>query len=143
MNLWEAIRIQALQSVMKSSAEYEIRKLFRWYSKTFHTPLKEVEDLPLEQIVRDYWESQYENMDEGELEYAITALVTDEHERLCQEEAEAEEVQRLLEEAAKDNEVVQKKQAEPPPPPPSISMTFVDDNLSEEDLEKFNTMNVA
>lgn len=139
MNIWEAIRIQALKTVMEPTVDFELRKKFRWYSRTFHTPLKEVEELPVEEVIRTYWETAYDDMTEGELEYEISALVADEQEVKKAEDAEEEEVRRLLEEAALENQQVEKA-TEKPPPPPDINVTFVDGNLSDEDLEKLNKM---
>lgn len=139
MNIWEAIRIQALKTVMNPTVDFELRKKFRWYSRTFHMSLKEVEEMPVEEVIRTYWETVYDEMTEGELEYEIATLVADEHEVKAAEEQEEEEVQRLLEEAALENKQVQEV-TEKPPPPPDINVTFLDGNLSDEELEKFNKM---
>ena len=42
----------------KPSTEFSFRKLFRWYSKEFTTPLHIVETLPLFDILQHYYEAQ-------------------------------------------------------------------------------------
>jgi primosomal protein N' len=61
-----AIRILALKEVLSDtpSSDYEIRKIFRWYSKEFCTPLHMVDELPMYDVIRHYWEYQYESADE-------------------------------------------------------------------------------
>jgi hypothetical protein len=66
----EAVRLAALQVVFDSrrkkpkevDPEYYLRRIFRWYSKTFATPLHEVEELPLSDVLQHYWEEHYEDM---------------------------------------------------------------------------------
>ncbi len=59
-----AIRLLALQSAMADPqpADFVLRDIFRWYSKTFATPLHEVENLPLARVIQTYWEEQYSAM---------------------------------------------------------------------------------
>lgn len=75
MTIYEAIKIKALHSVLKPDTEYYIRRVARWYSKTYHTPLMEVYSLPLEYLLLEFYEDKYENMEEEdrhlELEEAI------------------------------------------------------------------------
>lgn len=64
MNYYEAIKVNALKSVLKPDSEYFLRKIFRWYSKTFSTPLLDVYDLPLEHVLQEFYEERYEAMDD-------------------------------------------------------------------------------
>ena len=61
--------------------EYLLRKIFRWYSKTFHTPLQEVEAIPLHDIFVHYWETRYEDMKEFDLVEERNELIFTEEER--------------------------------------------------------------
>lgn len=67
MDIYEAVKINALHSVLKPDEEYYMRFIFRWYSKTFHTPLHLVPDLPVIDVLTAYYEDMYEKMEEGDL----------------------------------------------------------------------------
>ena len=72
----KAIKLIALKDVMlTASAEAQWRSVARWYSKTFATPLHEVEDLPRLDIIQAYFEEHYENMNEGELHNELQSLL--------------------------------------------------------------------
>lgn len=64
MDHWKAQRIHAMHEVLawrdgKPSHQFWLRHVFRWYSKTFNTPLHEVEDLPIDEVMRHYYEDHY------------------------------------------------------------------------------------
>lgn len=89
MEIIEAVKINALNSVLNPDPEYQLRYMFRWYSKTFFTPLHMVPDLPLVEVLTAYFESSYENMKEDELaEEKLKNSMTPEEwaEKLKQEE---------------------------------------------------------
>lgn len=89
MEIIEAVKINALNSVLNPDPEYQLRSMFRWYSKTFFTPLHIVPDLPLVEVLTAYFESSYENMKEDELaEEKLKNSMTPEEwaEKLKQEE---------------------------------------------------------
>lgn len=67
MDIFEAVKLNALESVVNPDSEYYLRFMFRWYSKTFHTPLHTVPDLPLVEVLTAYYENMYENMKEEDL----------------------------------------------------------------------------
>lgn len=64
----EITRLLALTSVLNEydfDSDYIMRKVCRWYSKTFSTPLHTVEeDIPLFKIFQHYWEDRFENLKE-------------------------------------------------------------------------------
>lgn len=70
----EAVRYIALNNVFDAKRkkpldrdpEAHLRKVFRWYSKTFFTPLDEVENLPLISILLNWWEVHYEELAEDQ-----------------------------------------------------------------------------
>lgn len=91
MNYYEAIRINALYEVLKPSTNYYFRRVARWYSKTFHTPLYMTYKLPIEHILQEFYEERYENMEEEDRNAEVSDLVeTDEQkrERLLIEDAD-------------------------------------------------------
>lgn len=135
-----AIRIQALRDVLKEPEEYQFRAVFRWYSKTFHTPLHLVERLPLEDVLQAYYEEQFEEMEEPELHHEIDELTqTDEERQALKQSAETK--------SAADDEFIKFAQQQAAQtvkslpvtkpsavvePEPDIKVNFIDSNLLEE-----------
>ena len=64
MNLYKAIEVNAMKAVVAPDEEAKIRQIMRWYSKTFHTPLLSVYDLPLDYLLTHYYEETYSEMEE-------------------------------------------------------------------------------
>jgi len=82
-----AARTLALREVVNSRRHppregdpgYPLRKIFRWYAKTFFTPIHEVEELPLYDVLQAYFESTFEDLDHEALDIEVADLVeTDE-----------------------------------------------------------------
>lgn len=74
------IRDQALLTVSLEDPGYEYfyRKVCRWYSTTFHTPLHEVLNLPTPLIFQHYYESSFESLSESspeEVQQLVMKLV--------------------------------------------------------------------
>jgi hypothetical protein len=67
MDIYEAVKINALNAVVNPDEEYYLRFIFRWYSKTFHTPLHLIPDLPVIDILTAYYEELYEKMEKDDL----------------------------------------------------------------------------
>ncbi len=72
----DGIRARALLAVLRPDQEANLRHIFRWYSRTFHTPLHEVDDLPVEEILLHWFEAQFEDMEEPEWQMLLRALTT-------------------------------------------------------------------
>jgi hypothetical protein len=88
---YEAIKVSAIDSVVNKDDDYVLRYVFRWYSKTFHTPLHQVADIPVVDVLTAYYEELYEKMEVEELkEERMKSSMTPEEwaERLRQEEME-------------------------------------------------------
>lgn len=68
MSIAEEVRILALHGVLTDTDDYRYRYVQRWYSKTFHTPLRLVQDIPISEILLHFWECKYEGMDTEDLE---------------------------------------------------------------------------
>lgn len=106
MNYYEAIKAKALHSVLKPDTEYYIRRIIRWYSKTFHTPIQAVQEIPVEYILREYFEERYENMEEEDRDIELEEITETEEqrkERLAQEDAEKNSEHQLMEMARQTN----------------------------------------
>lgn len=89
----DSIRIRALRAVWKPNAESIIRRIFRWYSREFSTPLHLVDMLPLDFVLMHWFEDQYEKLEvEEKHNLAIYLLETpDERRRRELEEKKADE----------------------------------------------------
>ena len=107
--LWQSIQLRALANTLldpKDNPDVEahfLRNVFRWYSKEFNTPLHQVIELPLVDVMLHYYECQYENMEEPQLEAERLRLTETEEDREAREKAEkddSDEVAALIEEIA-------------------------------------------
>jgi hypothetical protein len=89
LGIVKAARLLALKSVLNPDEDYYLRRVFRWYSRTFHTPLHVVPDLPLEDILEAYYEHVYEEIvaedEPDKVNSAIRELVETEEERIQRE----------------------------------------------------------
>lgn len=131
MNHFEALKLNALKAILKPDSDYFIRKVYRWYSKTFHTPLLEAIDIPFEEVLVHYFECRYEDMDEEEREEELRlALMTEEQKK---EQQEADEAERLSEyQFLKMSEEINKKKAATSKLPEQVSkLTEIIDKTSE------------
>lgn len=81
----EAIRIRALRAVWRPDHEALMRRIFRWYSEKYHTPLHLVQDLPEEDILQTWFEVQYQELPPEERHNLAIFLLEDESERRARE----------------------------------------------------------
>ena len=86
MSLADDLQVIAFHDVVTSSNGARLRQLYRWYSKTFFTPLHEVMDLSLPFILQAFWEERYSQMDKDELEEARLRLIKSEAELSAEEQ---------------------------------------------------------
>jgi succinate dehydrogenase flavin-adding protein (antitoxin of CptAB toxin-antitoxin module) len=82
MEYFRALRLAAMQAVVEPDLDAQLRHIFRWYSKTFATPLDEVYDLPQEDILEAFYEEEYEGLNEDERQKEISELLETPEERL-------------------------------------------------------------
>lgn len=59
---FRSLQILALEAVEFQDAEAFYRKICRWYSKTFFTPLDSVEDLPMDKVLLTYYEEKFDEL---------------------------------------------------------------------------------
>lgn len=118
MELLKALQLRALRHVVLDTKdrEYYLRHIFRWYSKTFHTPLHIVSTLPLVDVLTAYFEERFEDMDEDERHEELVRLTETDEERRAREaaiEAEKNEADDYAARVAKEEqERVAKLQAQ-------------------------------
>ena len=129
INIYEHLEILALHSVStKKDPSYTYRKICRWFSREFNTPLPQVIKLPVEFILQNYYEAQFESLRQDELfslmryhadpEYIEEVETSDdEFLRQIQEEEEAkalkldkkEKKKTLEKQSYSENEALEKK----------------------------------
>jgi len=75
MDLIESIQNQAMDAVVNPDDEAWMRRVFRFYSKRFATPLHLVPQLPLEDVLQAFFEEVFDDMDEEAREDRIEWLL--------------------------------------------------------------------
>lgn len=148
MDPFLALRIRALGNVLQPDNAFRIRRVFRWYSHRFHTPLHLVEELPTDAVLQTYYEWLYdEHMDHDDVIDEARELLKSEEERLAdlfEQGREAASDERFIAETQKLLTEEQNKEQNPisrpmqplpsivPPIEPAIKMQF-DTNLDDDD----------
>ena len=93
------------------STDYAVRKILREYSKKFHTPLHEVYELPIEHVLRAYYEEVFEDLEDKDLEDEARELSqTEEEAKRDRERKDVEDVEvfRDLEDVRREQQAVKK-----------------------------------
>jgi hypothetical protein len=101
VDLLQALRLDALAGVLiepkgeltEEDRQRFLRRIFRWYSREFATPLHIVESLPVIDVLRHYYEAKVDAMDEDALEAERKLLIETDDERRARIRAlEAEDI---------------------------------------------------
>lgn len=135
-SFFDSVRLVAFNSVVNPDDEYALRHIFRWYSKTFHTPLHQVCDIPLIDVLLAYYEESFEKMEEQELrEERLKMSMTPEEwaEKLRNEEMEELAFVEAIKSTKKMEEVTKPEQKAPiiPSQKPQVKQEEVlDDGFS-------------
>ena len=53
-------QLKAVQALLHDTPDFFYRKVCRWYSSKFHTPLMEVYELPYHHVLQNYYEAQFD-----------------------------------------------------------------------------------
>lgn len=135
----DAIRARALRSILQPDYEYNLRHIFRWYSRSFATPLHHVPNLPLEDVLQAFFEERYETMEAQNQDPLIREELDDlvmtpteraEKEKLVQQYEEADdEWLAQIEADLAEGKAVGKKKKPPPPVDPDVKISFVNTDL--------------
>lgn len=88
MDLYEAIQQQAMLAVVDPDDDAWVRRIFRFYSKNFATPLHLVPQLPFEDVMRAYFEEVFSSLDEEDREERVEWLLMTPEERRDSKDAE-------------------------------------------------------
>jgi hypothetical protein len=89
MDTLEAIQLEAMRAVLEEDPEYLLRRIFRWYSTTYHTPLHQVEELPIEYVLQHFFEVNIEAMPKAQRKKLALTLAESKEEKLAREKAES------------------------------------------------------
>ena len=161
-----ALQVKALGSVLKPDYDYLLRKVYRWFSRTYATPLDQAYEIPIEEVLQAWFEERYEGMDEADREEEKVLLFETDRERAVRQNEEdrrkAEDEDALLivqasvlkqeeKEAKKKGEIaptvpgaqivsIPKQSLLNKPLPPDIKMTFLDPEEFESSLEGLGDM---
>ncbi len=114
INVYEQLEILALHSVSTDKdPSYTYRKICRWFSREFNTPLPQVVNLPVEFLLQNYYETQFESLKEEDLFNMMRHHADPEHvEELEQSDDDFfEQIQR--EEEAKALKLKEKEEIKP------------------------------
>jgi len=105
----DKLQVLALESVINKNTEYFVRKVCRYYSEKFHTPLKEVHELPWTFVFTNYLEHILENnkTEEDLIELAIDICYP---EKRSEEEAEIEDWIKKIEEEEENKRIEKARQ---------------------------------
>jgi len=141
----QKLQILALKAVEQPSWDDFYRKICRWYSKTFHTPLPQVLEMSEMEVLRTYYEEKYDEIYQIKDKDNITKnmyeqlrqsiLYGDTYEELVRKEEleiekELEAIQKEYEEAEKSNKINNKEnnqnQSNPIPSPNLIDKDFIE-----------------
>lgn len=56
------LKLICLAKAYEPDSEFIYRRICRWYSKNFATPLREVENLPIEYVLQHYFEETFDTL---------------------------------------------------------------------------------
>lgn len=101
-DLIDSIKRIALLSIVEPDSEANLRRLYRWFSKTFNMAITEVEELPVEYILMHYYESKYEELNDEEKHDEIIDIL----------ETPEEKAARIAEEQAKEDDFLAELEAQ-------------------------------
>ncbi len=87
----KSVQLAALRAVIDPDLYADFRKICRWFSKTFSTPLTAVYDLPSDFVLQHYLEDRYEQMEHNARRNLLIELTETPEERIERLRQEAEE----------------------------------------------------
>lgn len=111
-DLIQALQLIALDAVVHPDSDAKLREIFRHYSEKWHTPLHVVQELPLANVLLNYYEDVYAEMSPDQREQMRVELLMTEEERsaaIAEEERAEVEAQQWEEQIAREEAAKQKK----------------------------------
>ena len=138
LSIYECLQVNAIFDKLTQNDMFFFRKICRWYSEKFHTPLHEVMEgsvVGWDEILKHYYEYNIDSQSYNEIfELAMKEYLpefADDWERQNEEFAKALiEEQKMLQEKAKKKKLKEKEKTEEDNKinnlPPPINMSFED-----------------
>lgn len=131
----DSIRIRALSSVVDPDWDSFLQGVFEWYSITYHTPLYEVMDLPVDYVLYTYYRGVYRQMEKDERHNEAIWLLETPEERAARKEEDKRSEDEFMKQAMAHNnnakspklsskveEVLKKMKQKKPAPAPEVSL---------------------
>lgn len=116
-------QLEAIDNILNKDDIYFQRKLYRWFSTTYNTPLLEVYELDWDFVLTHYYEANLEKLGYNE----VLSLAKDDYLTEFMEEND-EEAQKFVESLLGEQEETIKKK-ENKDNPKEISFNFEDEDL--------------
>jgi hypothetical protein len=112
-----ALKILAIKSVKNPDFDAAYRKICRWYSREFSTPLESVYNLPEETVLQTFFEDYYDEMSKDkeraqELDVIIQQLAKNEEEQDAEEMEDEAWVQEMRREIEAEEEAQKQRQSQ-------------------------------
>jgi hypothetical protein len=135
MDLVDSIKKIALNNVLnpdEGDPDYSLRRLQRWFSIHFHTSLTEVEALSTDYLLLHFYEYEFEQLEDKDLDTQLElALETPEERKTREQKEENEDMEymRIIEEElelGKLEKPTKPKTLKPVEPLPDIEMKIPD-----------------
>lgn len=109
MEYLENLQRIAMNSVENPTYEDWLRKVRRWFSKTYSTPILQVEDFEDEYVIIAYYENIFDEMDADERKNKIIELIQTAEDKKKKKVEDAQIDKELEEEMRKELEEIQAK----------------------------------
>lgn len=132
-SIYYQAKLRAVEGALTESTEFFYRKITRWYSNQFHTPLQQVRKMPFMHILQEYYETQIEGYEYNDL-YDMTVQQLIPELMRAREEQDEEFAQNLVEEQQRTLKRKEKKEAEKAKGQQSLK----DDNKPSSQVQEFN-----
>lgn len=134
MDILLTARRLAMAAVLERDRDYQLRYIFRWYSKTFSTPLHQVEELPLQDVLQAWYETQYDALvaddaREEDLQNEMVELTETDEEaaaRQMTESREQDEAEQFAKEIEEEERQKAVREAAPPPLKKKATQQLID-----------------
>lgn len=124
----------AMAAVESPTYDDFMRRIRRWFSKEFHVPLPQVDDLEDEYLLLNYFETQFEDLEPEERRNKILELIETEVERKARKTADQDFEDELL--AEMEEEFKASKKAIKPDSLPQKNIKSKNPEPIEEDPEE-------
>lgn len=126
---FSTVEAEAISNVLSPNNQYLYRKIARWYSSKFSTKLTEVYGLPMYEVILNYFEHRYEQMEEKDLVESLKwrftpELAQDEEDDILDWIREIEEEEEVKEQYEKKKLAKQKESSIDAPPKLDFKMDF-------------------